>query len=92
LAEYEFLALLPHQTPRILCLTIFWVSNYVCRKPVWNGGRSCTRKAETEIRTLLAEGAGDAEETVAEPKVQHGRLDNTTASAETTERIQEQGG
>jgi hypothetical protein len=32
--------------------------------------RSYTRKAETEIRTLLAEGADDVEERVTKPEVQ----------------------
>jgi hypothetical protein len=63
-----------------------------CRKPVWNGGRSSTRKAETEILTLLAEGADDAEERVIEPEVHQSRLDNTATSAEATERMQQQGG
>jgi hypothetical protein len=54
--------------------------------------RSCSKKAETEIRTLLTESADGVEERVAEPEVQQGRLDNTETSAEATERLQDQGG
>jgi hypothetical protein len=63
-----------------------------CSKPVWNGSRNCRRKAETETCTLLAEGADGVEETVTEPEVQQGRLDNTATPAEATECLQVQGG
>ena len=63
-----------------------------CRKPVWNGARSCKRKPETEMCTLLAESADDVEERVTEPEVHQGSFDNTATSAEATERVQEQSG
>ena len=41
---------------------------------------------------MLAEGADDVEETVTEPEVQQGRLDDTATSTKETQRMQEQGG